>query len=161
MTADKTTKRKVVAAQPGVQLKDPFSREEFMSWADSYLARELGFLASDITPGQDDILKLFAKDLSIGVVANVRATTTFSGPCVRVHLSTTAKHRVAQWRSGWRPRGDVPVGVTVLVRLGDNGVVTYFEYLIPNYARNYGAVVSTTKRCIDLLLALKKTGVVE
>lgn len=144
--------------QPTVQLQDPFSRDEFMLWAASYLARELGFPPPNIAPGTGDTSYIFAKDLYIGVVANVQATTSFPGPCVRVHLSTTAGHRISRWKSGWRPRGTAPTGVSVRIRLGDGGKVTYLEYLIPNYAKNYGAVVSNAKRCIDLFLATKKTG---
>jgi hypothetical protein len=158
MTTDKT-KRKVVAAQPIVQLQDPFSRDEFMLWAASYLARELGFPHPNIAPGAGVVGPyIFAKDLYIGVVANVQATTSFPGPCVRVHLSTTAGHRITRWESGWRPTGTVPTGVCVGTRLGDGGKVTYLEYLIPNYRKNYGALVSTAKRCIDLFLATKKIG---
>ena len=157
MTTDKA-KRKVVAAQPLVHLHDPFSRDEFMLWAASYLARELGFPHPDIAPREGDISYPFAKDLHIGVVANVQATTSFPGPCVRIHLSTTAGHRISRRKSGWRPKGTAQTGVSVGTRLGDGGKVTYLEYLIPNYGKNYGALVSTAKRCIDLLLATKKTG---
>ena len=152
------TRRRVIAAEPAVQLEDPFSRDEFMSWVASYLARELGFPPPSIAPGTGDTSFIFAKDLFIGVVANVRATSSFSGACVRVHLSTTARHRISRWESGWRPKGTVPAGVTVGTRLGDCGNVTYLEYLIPNYQQNYGAVASTAKRCIDLFLATKKSG---
>ena len=153
-----TPKRRVVAAEAAVQLQDPFSRNDFMSWAAAYLAKELGFARPSIAPDEGNVSFIFAKDLSIGIVANVQATASFPGPCVRVHLSTTAGHRISRWNSGWRPKGAVPDGVSVRVRLGDLGKVTYLEYLIPNYAKNYGAIASPTKRCIDLFMATKKTG---
>lgn len=156
MTDEK--KRRIVAAAPTVRPAGAFSRDEFIAWAANYIAGELGFPHQDIAPGSGEVSLLFAKDLSIGVVANVRATSSFAGPCVRIHLSSVAPHRISRWRAGWRPKGDVPVGSTLGVRLGDRGNVMYLEYLIPNYSQNYGAALSTAKRCIDLLLATRRSG---
>lgn len=156
MTDEK--KRRVIAAAPSVRLDDAYSRDEFISWAANYMAAELGLPHQDIAAGKGYVSLLFATDLSIGVVANVQATSSFAGPCVRVHLSTDARHRISRWHAGWRPKGDVPAGSTLGIRLGDHGKVMYLEYLIPNYSQNYGAVAPTTKRCIDLFLATKSSG---